>query len=60
MDITQAECLQALMSFTPNTAPGEDSILNRALIWTWEVAADEYHRFISKCIQIGYHLNAYH
>ena len=59
-DITQAECFCALKSFTPNTAPGEDRILNRALIWTWEVTADEYYLFISKCIQMGYHLNEPH
>ena len=49
-----------LRSFTPNTAPGEDSIPNRALIWTWNIAADEYHIFISKCIQTGYHPTNYH
>ena len=52
--------MQALHSFTPNTAPGEDGIPNRALIWTWEVAAEEYHGFISKCIQLGHHPNLYH
>ena len=60
MNITRAECLRALMSFTPNTAPGEDGIPNRALIWTWGVAADEYHSLISKCIQTGYHPIEYH
>ena len=59
-DVTRAECLRGLRSFTPNTAPGEDGIPNRALIWTWNVAADEYHSFISKCIQTGYHPNAFH
>ena len=59
-DITRAECLRALRSFTPNTAPGEDGIPNRALIWTWNVAAEEYHRFVSKCIQTGYHPSTYH
>jgi hypothetical protein len=60
MDVTQTECLRALLSTTCNTAPGEDSILNRALIWTWDTAADEYHMLISKSIRVGYHLKAYH
>ena len=45
---------------TCNMVLGEDSILNRALIWTWDDAADEYHMLISKSIKTGYHLNAYH
>ena len=32
VDVTQAECLRALMSTTCNTAPGEDGIPNRALV----------------------------
>ena len=59
-DITQAECLRALMSTTRNTVPGEDGIPNRALAWTWDVAADEYYMLISKSIKAGYHPNAYH
>ena len=60
VDITQAECLRALMSTTRNTAPGEDSIPNRALVWTWDIAEDKYHMLISKCIKTGYHPNTYH
>jgi len=48
------------MTTTPNTAPGEDGIPNRALIWTWDVAADEYYICISKCMRTGYHPSAYH
>ena len=60
VDVTQAECLRALISTTRNTAPGEDGILNRALVWTWDVAADKYHMLIRKCIKTGYHPNTYH
>ena len=48
------------MSTTCNTAPGEDGIPNRALVWTWDIAEDEYHMLISKCIKTGYHPNTYH
>ena len=33
---------------------------NRALLWTWEAAEEDYHMLIGKCIQIGYHPNVYH
>ena len=33
---------------------------NGALLWTWVVAAEEYHMIISKCIRAGYYLNVYH
>jgi hypothetical protein len=48
------------MSTTCNTAPGEDSIPNKALIWTWDIAADKYHMLISKSIKTGHHPNMYH
>ena len=48
------------MSTTHNTALGEDGIPNRAFVWTWDVAADEYHMLISTCIKTGYHPNTYH